>query len=91
MDTEPPKIAQTESDPETAREFTVGNGVHEGDDDKPAAGYVTTLPEATAEMWTAYGKTTVAEDNPEYPSEAQVRVGVNENKRHHISESDGST
>ena len=65
--------------------------MHDSEDDKPAAGYVTTLPGATAEMWTADGKTTVAEDNPEYPSEAQVGVGVNENERHHISASDRST
>ena len=84
-------MAESETERDEEREFRVGDEVHDTDDDDPSAGYVVKLPEPRAEEWTAYGKTTVAESNPEYPSDAQVVVVVYENKMHHISEWDRST
>lgn len=82
-------MAETERDEE--REFSVGEKVHDQDDDDPSPGYVVKLPEPRADEWTAYENTTVAESNPEYPSDAQVVVLVYKNKMDHISEWDQST
>jgi hypothetical protein len=71
--------------------FKLGDEVHDTDDDEPSAGYVTNVPETTAEEWTAYETATVAEDNSAYSSEAQVVVVVYENKLHHLAEWDRRT
>jgi hypothetical protein len=70
-DSEPPSDQPTDG-------FNVGDVVHDRDSDEedPTSAYVATLPDATAEEWTAHDETTVAEDNPDYPADARVVVVV---------------
>jgi hypothetical protein len=62
------------------RKFNIGDIVLDRDDDEESSAYVTTLPDATANEWVAYEdegeEITVAEDNPNYPSDAPVVVVV---------------
>ncbi|WP_330633632.1 hypothetical protein [Halocatena halophila] len=61
---------------ESGTEFAIGDVVHDRDHDDPNDGVVVNLPNEPAEEWVArvgsYQKKTVADDNPDYPSDAAV-------------------
>ena len=54
--------------------FAIGDVVHDTDDNDPNDALVVNLPSKTADEWIVYHETTVAEDNPDYPSDASVIV-----------------
>jgi hypothetical protein len=54
--------------------FAIGDVVHDRDDDTPNDAIVVNLPSKTADEWIAYRETTVADDNPDYPTDARVIV-----------------
>lgn len=63
-----------DTDDSAAPAFTIGDLVHDREDDDPNDAIVVNLPSKTPAEWTAYGETTVAEDNPEYSAEATLVV-----------------
>ena len=58
--------------------FDIGEPVvdRDSEDDDPNAAIIVNCPPRTAEDWTAYHDTTVAEDNPDYPEDASIAVVV---------------
>jgi hypothetical protein len=57
--------------------FDIGESVvdrEQGDD--PNTAIIVNCPPKTADEWTAYRDTTVADDNPDYPADAPVAVAV---------------
>ena len=58
--------------------FDIGEPVvdRDSEDDDPNAAIIVNCPPRTAEDWTAYHDTTVAEDNPDYPEDAPIAVVV---------------
>lgn len=84
--------AEGESKPEAATDLAIGEVVHDREDADPDDAFVLDLPDATVNEWTAYGETTVAEDNPEYPADAPVVVVAFEHSvRDHLADWDGKT
>jgi hypothetical protein len=61
--------------------FDIGEPVVDRDQDGDSnAAIIVNCPPKTAEEWTAYRDTTVAEDNPDYPADAPVAVAVYRNE-----------
>lgn len=52
----------------------IGDIVVDSDDEDPDPAIVVNCPEASADEWEVIGDTTVADDNPEYPQDAEVVV-----------------
>lgn len=53
--------------------WSIGDTVHDRDDDDPSTGVVINLPGVRADEWDVSNQgTTVAEDNPDYPADAPV-------------------
>lgn len=75
---------ETTGYPSTAMEhasFAIGEPVVDRDqDDDPNTAIIVNCPPKTADKWTAYRDTTVAEDNPDYPEDAPVAVVVYRNE-----------
>lgn len=64
------------TDGSTAPAFSIGDMVHDREDDDPNDALVVNLPSKPATEWIAYREVTVAEDNPDYPADARVVVVV---------------
>jgi hypothetical protein len=56
--------------------FDIGEPVVDRDQDDPNTAIIVNCPPKTADDWTAYRETTVAEDNPDYPDDALIAVAV---------------
>jgi hypothetical protein len=57
--------------------FAIGEPVVDRDQgDDPDTAIIVNCPPKTADEWTAYHDTTVADDNPDYPADAPVAVAV---------------
>jgi hypothetical protein len=56
--------------------FAIGETVVDRDQTDPTPAIVVNLPPQTADEWIAYTNTTVAEDNPDYSSDAPIIVVV---------------
>ncbi|EMA56221.1 hypothetical protein C451_03364, partial [Halococcus thailandensis JCM 13552] len=55
-------------------DICIGDLVLDRDTDHSDPAVVVNTPPTTADEWTAYTGTTVAEDNPEYPADASIIV-----------------
>lgn len=58
--------------------FTVGEVVHDRNDDTPDDAIVVNIPPVPAREWDVFGEKTLAEDNPDYPVDATTIVIVYE-------------